>query len=206
MDDVIELLQAYQKFTKTGKAGDFATFGDWLKQEFSPVEDYLTDEEEVNKAGLDVMASYLIGGISNFVDVWVKLTYQDLPLHSLGDFGIIKTVEYAINPTKKMIVEASVMERTTVIESIKRLIKEGVLKEEIDQEDRRKRRVSLTKKGEELVEVLNEKMTALGSLLIGNISDTEKKSLLPILKKLLHFHEHLYHNKDRQAVKKQFNL
>lgn len=206
MEDVIELLKDYQTFQKQGHKGDFLHFGEWLKQKYAPKETYLTNEEEVNEAGLDVMASYLIGGLSNYVEVWVKLTYQDLPLNSLGDFGIMKIVEFAKNPTKKVIVENSVMERTTCIESIKRLTKEGLFAETIDPKDRRKRRVSLTAKGEEMIELLNVRMMALGKLLSGNLDELEKKSLLPILNKLIDFHDQLYRQKDRQAIKEQFGL
>lgn len=206
MDEIIQLLEDYKAYREKGIPGDFGLFGEFLRQKYADAQEYLTDEEEVNEAGLDVMASYVLGGLTNYVEAWVKLTYQDLPLLSLGDFGIIKTVEFAKNPTKKMIADSVIMERSTCIESIKRLIDKGLLSEETDEKDRRMKRVRLTPYGEEIVQLLYERMRSLGKLLVGNLNEVEKKSLLPPLKKLLDFHEHLYRHKDRQKIKELYKL
>lgn len=209
MDQAILLLQEYQAFVaQTGTTG-LGNFGDWLKQKHTTAAHapaYQTDEPEVNEAGLDVMVSYLLGGLTSYTEAWVKLTFQELPLISIVDFAILKTVEYRRQPSKKEITESVIAERTTCIESVKRLIKDGLLAEETDKTDKRLKRVKLTKPGRRMVEILNLKMTALGSLLVGDLTEDEKKSLLVMLNKLSRFHENLYRNKPREEVKKQFSI
>ncbi|MEM6634121.1 MAG: MarR family winged helix-turn-helix transcriptional regulator, partial [Bacteroidota bacterium] len=190
----------------TGIPGDFHLFGEWLKQKYADSQEYLTEEEEINRIGVDVMTSYLIGGLTGYLETWLKLAYQDLPIVSLGDFGIIKAVEHHQNPTKKMIADSLIMERTTCMESIKRMVKEGLLTEETDSKDRRMKRVRLTPKGREMSMLLNKKMSALSTLLVGNLDELEKKSLIPILKKLNKFHEFLYREKSREEVKERYYL
>ncbi len=206
METIIRLLTDYQEYARSGNPEELGQFGEWLRQKYAGEVEYATDDEEVNEAGLDVMASYVLGGLTNFTEYWVKLAYQDLPLLSLGDFAIIKTIEYLGNPTKKTIAAEVVMERTTCNESIKRLSKAGLLSEETDAQDRRMRRVRLTPAGEEMVRVLNQRMTALGALLMGNLDEVEKKSLIPPLQKLLNFHRYLYRNKEKQEVKELYRL
>lgn len=206
MDQIIKLLEDYKEYTEQGMPKDLGLFGEWLKQKYAGQEAYLTDEEEVNEAGLDAMASYVLGGLTNYVEAWVKLTYQDLPIVSLGDFGILKTVEFLQNPTKKMISDQVIMERTTCNESVKRLVKEGLLSEATDPKDRRMKRVQLTARGRDLIQILNQKMIALGKLLMGNLNEVEKKSLLPPLKKLADFHEVLYRQTEREKVKEWYGL
>ena len=206
MDKIIQLLQDYQAYSEKGIPEDFALFGEWLKQKYADEQEYLTNAQDVNEAGLDVMAAYVLGGLTSFVEMWLKLSYQDIPLGSLGDFGILKGVEFMRNPSKKMIADQLIMERTTCMESIKRLVKEGVLSEETDPDDRRVKRVSLTPYGREVTEKVNQKMMALGHLLMGNLSEVEKKSLLPPLKKLLDFHDYLYRKKGKEEVKELYNL
>ncbi len=206
MKEAIALLQEYQIFQETTGSEEMGRFGDWLKQKHGPSPDYHTHEPEVNEAGLHVMVSYLLGGLAGYTEAWVKLAFQKLPIVSIVDFAILKTVEYRINPSKKEISENVIAERTTCIESIKRLINEGLLAEENDKIDKRLKRVKLTKAGIRLIAELNNKMRALSSLLIGDLTDEETKSLLPILSKLTRFHEHLYRNKSRDEVKHQFSI
>lgn len=206
MKDIISLLRDYQEFKDKNNSEDFHVFGEWLRQKHAPTQDYTTNDEEVNEAGLDVMATYLLGNLTGYTEAWIKLAYQDLPLLSIGDFSILKTVEHYQNPSKKEVADEVVMERSTCIESIKRLIKEGLLAEAIDPNDRRIRRVHLTKGGKQLMPLLNQRMTNLGSLLVGNLSEVEKKSLLPTLNKLLRFHENLYRNMKKEAIKKNYKL
>lgn len=206
MDHIIQLLQDYQAYQETGLGEDLGLFGEWLRQKYIDKENIQTDEEDVNEAGLDIMVSYMLGGMSAYMDYWVKQFYHDLPLVSMGDFGIIKSVEFRKNPTKKMIYEDQIMERTTCIESIKRLVKKGILNEETDPHDKRMKRVTLSEEGEKLNEMLNIKMMALGKLLVGNLNEVEKKSLMPALKKLNDFHAQLYRNSDVEKVKEMYGV
>ncbi|HMQ48796.1 MAG TPA: MarR family winged helix-turn-helix transcriptional regulator [Saprospiraceae bacterium] len=206
MEKAIQLLLAFQEFSQSHHSEDLSLFGEWLKQRSGQEADYLTDEPSVNEAGLDIMASYLIGKLSSYVETWVKISYQDLPILSLGDFGIIKTVESLGNPTKKEIAAQSIMERTTCMESIKRMIRLGLLEEYTDQVDKRLKRVMLTSEGQHLTALLNKKMMSLGILLMGNLNEVEKKSLVVILKKLNDFHDNLYQKRDDLNIAALYQL
>jgi DNA-binding MarR family transcriptional regulator len=207
MDNQIELLIKFREFKQTTGSEDFALFGEWLKvKTMNDDQTLVTDEPEVNKEGLDVKAAYLVARLTSYVETWVKLSYDELPIVSLGDYGILMSVQYGNNPSKKEIYSQMVMERTTCNESINRLIKAGLLSETTDATDRRVKRVSLTPDGLALSQQLYRKMVNLSHLLMGNLSDTELKSLIQICLKLNGFHNHLYTQNERAKVKKAYNL
>ncbi|MEL6659200.1 MAG: MarR family transcriptional regulator [Bacteroidota bacterium] len=197
MKDVIELLGHYEKFKIEHPRQDLEVFADWLKHRFTPEQDLLTDEQTINEAGLEVMFSYLLGGLAGYFEVWVKRTFADLPLRSLADFGILKSVAHLQQPSKKEVVQANVIEPSTCIEIIKRLTRDGVFQEHVDEQDRRIRRVSLTNYGHEIDKLVDERMTNLGRLFTGNLNEMEMRSLIPTLKRLVHFHQQLYQNRDQ---------
>lgn len=206
MDHLIRLLGDFRDFHQETGSENFVIFGEWLKQRYAQADQYYTDEPSVNEAGLDVMASYLIGGLTSYVETWVKLTYDGLPLISLGDFGIMKSVEQLGRPSKKEIVERVIMEHSTCIEAIRRLIRSGLLEEETDEKDKRLKRVMLTTSGKMLLAEVDQKMMGLGTLLMGNLTEMEKRSLIPVLKKLNDFHRDLYRNKNGVDIRRLYGL
>jgi DNA-binding MarR family transcriptional regulator len=206
LDHLIQLLTDFRDFKRETGSESFPIFGEWLKQKYAQAEQFQTDEPTVNEAGVDVIASYLIGGITGYVETWIKLTYDGLPLHSLGDFSIMKSVEQLGSPSKKEIAARVIMEHSTCIESIKRLIRSGLLREKTDVNDKRLKRVMLTDAGVALLTEVDKKMMGLGTLLMGNLSETEKRSLIPILSKLNDFHRDLYRNKDTVDIRQLYHL
>lgn len=212
MEEIIALLRQFEAFRKVREEPDLSEFGRFLQKENSEnhasadQSELRTDEKVVNDAGIDAMASYLLGGLSAYVEVWIKHTYQDLPIVSLGDFAIIKSVERLDHPSKKEIADRIIMESSTCIESIRRLVKKGLLQEVADEHDKRIKRVSLSEEGKLLSAELDRRMIALGSLLMGDLSSVEKKLMIPILKKLNVFHDQLYRNEEWDNINKRFGI
>lgn len=181
-------------------------FGEWLKQRHSNHLDLTTDNSEVNAAGTNSKVSYLILKIMAYAEIWGKVSFNDVPIQSFGDYAILKSVFELKNPSKKQISKLVLMEPTTCIESIKRLIKNGFLREEKDDGDKRIRRVFLSMQGHELLIKLNRKLQNISSLLMGNLTEPEKLSLIPIFKKLSAFHSGIYSSLSKAEVKTSYNL
>lgn len=206
MDDIIKLLVKYKEFTEVKNSHDLAAFGRWLSSSSTELPLASSGEPEVDSHGLNAMVSYLMGGLIGYAEAWLKLSFQDLPVVSLLDFGILKTVEYRGYPSKTDIVDNVIAERTTTIESIKRMVTVGLLREKEDKADKRLRRVMLTEKGKKVTDVLNFKMIAFGNLLVGDLSVEEKNQLAHLLNKLNSFHSALYKGKERTEIKSDFAL
>lgn len=207
MKELVNLVNDYQYFVEETGILDLQPFANWLSKKYTNINDFKTREHTVNEAGLDVMASYLLGGLSSYVEAWVKICFEGSPLYSLTDYGIIKTVQYShIPPSKTQIAENVIAEKTTCIEAIKRLVKAGILSEIDDEKDKRVKRVQLTNEGIHLINTIDSKMKSLGKLLMGSLDNQEKLSLLPILQKLNDFHNELYRNKTKEEVKSKYKI
>lgn len=206
MDQIIRLMEHFRDFGQEHQSTDLGAFGRWLAAQYADSQLAETPVAEVNAAGVEVMNAFFLGGLTAFVEVWIKLTFQGLPLLSLGDFGILKTVERLQAPTKSQVADAVIMERTTCMESIKRLIRKGIFSETTDPHDRRMKRVEVTAYGKEVSQELDGRMRQLGLLLMGSLTIEEMHQLLPLLKKLHTFHHQLYRGQSAEEIVRRYQL
>lgn len=206
MENLLKLIKHYEEYIQEGNTDNLNLFGEWLKQKYSESKDYLSKEAAVNAVGSTVVASYMIGSMAAYTDIWMRLAMKDEPISGQMDWNILKKVEEYGNPSKKEVIVDSIAERTSCVEAIKRLTRLGLLQEEMDQEDKRLKRILLTPKGKELIKKLNLKMFNLAKLIMGTLDETEQKSLIPPLKKLMGFHENLNKSKNREDIKRIYGI
>lgn len=207
MKNALSLISQYDQYLKEGHPDDLRLFADWLKNQNAPKETLQTDNPEVDAAGLNVMVTYLLQGTANYLEIWLKLAFSDTPLTSIHDFGLLKTIEdLGGEATKKELTSRMISDYSSVIEMIKRLVKQGIFSEKPDPDDRRSKIVTLTKKGKQLSQVLYPKMQNLSNLAVGELNEDEKNSIISICKKLYHFHDHLYRAKNKDTIKTLYEL
>ncbi|MBU4537800.1 MAG: MarR family winged helix-turn-helix transcriptional regulator [Weeksellaceae bacterium] len=96
--------------------------------------------------------------------------------------------------TKMQLIEKNAHEKQTGIEIIKRLVKNGLLAESPDQNDKRSTRISVTKKGKSVFLESMQDITVVSKIMCGQLNKKEKESLLASLKKLNTFHHTVYSN------------
>lgn len=96
--------------------------------------------------------------------------------------------------TKMQLIEKNAHEKQTGIEIIKRLVKNGLLKEKRDENDRRSMRIAVTAKGKKVFTESMQDITVVSKIMCGQLSLKEKESLLCSLKKLNIFHDTIYNN------------
>jgi DNA-binding MarR family transcriptional regulator len=204
MKTVINLLEKFQEYSeKTSQEPNLHDFGVWLQATQRDNSRYTFDKRGIP---VDPMIGYYLGNLMGFSEAWSKLALESLPLKSLTDFGILKYVEQHKNPTKRMVAKHALAEETTIFEAIKRLIKIGLLSESANPDDKRSKLVSLTTKGQKVTNFATEKVFNLSRLLVGDLSEEEKQSLLSILEKLQKFHEHMYHQTERAKISEDYFL
>ena len=153
MDQIIKLLEYWKKFTERGMGEELDRFGLWLNQEH--ISEKVNNEQLVpddfnNSTNFTI--GYLLGSMTGYGEMWTKLSFRNLPIQNFHDFGTLKFIQHTQNPTKKEVANDSMLEQSTCFEVIKRLVKNDMLSEENDPNDKRVKRVKLTKYGFEVIE------------------------------------------------------
>lgn len=150
-------------------------------------------KNEYRSTSIDI--SILIVLMYHYAKGYIKSTLRDSFLQTPDEFSFLITLMTYNNLTKSELITKQVMEKTSGMEIIRRLIKKGLITEEADEKDKRSVRVSITKTGrEEILKVL-PLMDRVSEIVVGNLSAQEINTLSYLLKKLDHFHNDIYINK-----------
>lgn len=207
-EKILQLLNYWQEYI-SNHSPDVHAFACWLidQKEKEAEKTHKSEGGEYDspsrhyilaKYSLDDQITMLWGRLIRYTHLWSKKALQGLSIHSLEEYGLLKSVELLKSARKSDLVRYSLLENTTCFEMIKRLIRAGYLVESVDEEDKRSRRVALTSQGKDSIREADQRMKQLSMLLAGDLEEAQKSDLLQLLRQLNLFHENLYHS-DRKS-------
>ncbi len=187
----IPLIEAWETFSLNNDNDKLSDFGHWLiekKSEDIGLENYFnSNNAEYNFSSQNSEASFLIWRLSKFIRHYVKPILTENGLSGQDDFAILAHIDYLKTCSKKEAVEANIIETSTGIEIIKRLVKQKLILENENKEDKRQKLISLTKKGQELLREIYIGFSGIQDVLV-EMGKDERMFLISVLKKLDSFH------------------
>lgn len=211
----LELTEAWYDFLEQQTAGasySMADFAAYLQQQYptTPMERRsMRGEEEMwidqtyNSQQDDI--AILVVLLYRYAKNYIKKGLADSKIQTADEFAFLITLVTFESLTKSELIQKMVMEKTSGTEVIKRLVKNGLMHEFADTEDKRSIRVALTPLGRQELFTALPRMSQVTKLVSGNLNPTELKSLSHLLRKLDHAHNLLY-MQHRQASLEELQL
>lgn len=142
-----------------------------------------------------VIAQHLIL-LNRYVKFYARYAFANNQIKTLEEFSFLMTVLQAEEISKSELIKRNVTEKSSGIEIIKRLIRIGLLYQIHNPKDHRSQLVRLTESGKMELFKLFKNMDMLGKVAAGPLTSFEKEQLAKLLKKLDHFHDENYNNKN----------
>jgi len=140
-------------------------------------------------------AAILITLMFRYAKGYIKKALQESPIQALDEFTFLITLLTYDSLTKTELINKQILEKTSGVEVIKRLINQNMIREFADNQDKRSVRVAITDKGRvELGKVLPE-MSKVSKIVVGNLTQPEVNTLAYLLKKLDFHHNDIFMNK-----------
>jgi DNA-binding MarR family transcriptional regulator len=149
--------------------------------------------------------SILIVLMYRYAKGYIKKALLESYLQTPDEFSFLITLMTYDSLKKSELITKQVMEKTSGTEVIRRLIKNGMIVETADQNDKRSIRVSITKSGREEILKILPLMSKVTEIVVGNLSAEEINTLSYLLKKLDYFHNDIYLNKRGQTLSDIFS-
>lgn len=197
-----ELIEVYEAYQKEGGKPNLAEFFRYGSAHLTPKEStYKTTSLESE------ILMYLVN-MQKFGKSYLKVMLKNTPFSTPDEVIFLIGLRYTKPMTKSQLIEQNLMEKTSGVEVIKRLLKDGLITEKPNKDDKRSKLLSITSKGTQSLEKVMKKMVTTSHLVAGNLMNHEKKELVKALKKLNEYHLHLRHKKvhlSEEAIEEEVN-
>lgn len=132
--------------------------------------------------------------IYRYAVVYFKKAIKDSKVNTLDEFSFLIVLMTYSSLTKTELINKLIMEKTSGVEVIKRLLKHELIHEFDNPNDKRSMMVAITAKGKKELTELLPKMGLVGSVVVGNLTQTEVSSLSFLLHKLDYHHHEIFTN------------
>jgi DNA-binding MarR family transcriptional regulator len=157
-------------------------------------------ERTVNGTGadLDGTLSSAIGYLYRYAKHYSKKALKETSLTTLDDFIFLVTLQFGGHKTKSELIHEHLLEITSGMEIIKRLLKSGLVEEQDNEADRRSVLLRITHQGTlEMMKAMHQ-MEKAARIVGGNLDASEKMQLLGLTNKLKKFHDKI-HEQDKKS-------
>lgn len=183
------LLERLEAFERQHGEGDLVTFAAWLQE---AVEDTGTVRLGPARMRLEDAIAAQMGQLWAHVKHYGKKVLKDGPLVSLNDYVFLLILAQWGDQRKTDLISLALMEVSPGIEVIRRLLRNGLVEDYDDPDDRRSKRVRISARGEEVLRSIDGPMNQMSTIVSGNLSRDEKRQLVRLLRKLVLHHEQIW--------------
>ncbi|TPN87632.1 MarR family transcriptional regulator [Aquimarina algicola] len=166
------------------------SFTYWLSKH---VDDTVSEEKyEVTGHSIDAEIAAHIGRMNRYSNTYIKSALNDLPFTTDMDFAFTAILHRSGSIGKTDLIRKMVYDKSSGMEVIKRLLKNGIIEQFPNPDDKRSKLLRLTKKGEENIIKSYSEVGKAAKTVSGCLTSSEQITLLRLLKKLDDFHLPIY--------------
>jgi len=183
LKDLVGLFESYTEQINESETGieDFVL---WLnKQLFN---ENITNSD--NQHSPNVHLSFLISLLYKHYKHYTKKVLAESEISNAESYSFLYHLHLTNSLRKMELINMHQLEAPTGIEIIKRLLSKKMISEFDDPNDKRAKRISITKKGNEEIEKLLPEMEKVYNFMGGDLNLNEKVKLISYLSELNNFH------------------
>ena len=202
-----KMIGEWEEYTEEDRSPSVPEFAEWLYGKYAEHQEVDLPEEiiqEIETESLNNTVARHVGRLIQFASIWTKLAFRGTAFRGFEDYGMTQYILHTQAPTKSTLVDWSMLERSTAFEIIRRLQKLGLVKEFPDPNDRRTKRVKITRKGKVALNKADVRVDQISVLLLGDLTEHRKISLLQNILRLNIFHAKEYEKGTDAAAGKWF--
>lgn len=147
-----------------------------------------------------------ISRISRLHDFYIKKFFIDLPINNRMEYLFLYSVNEKKVAKKTELINTHLVDYTTGMDTIKRLINNKLLDETQDEADKRAKLLVITPEGKRILDLSNKKITDEIHMFLACISMNKWKKTLAVFEEINDFHSQIYHTHNDKTPLELQNL
>jgi DNA-binding MarR family transcriptional regulator len=214
-----QLLDLWESFENEGQALNLLNFSEWMSNQ-------LRHKPRLNKTvgydkiktgqpdrmtyvnGLDGPAHFLesISRISRYHEFYIRKFLVDLPINHRLEYLFLRTVRQMRQAKKTDLINIHLVDYTTGMDIIKRLIRSELITETTDKNDKRVKLLEITGKGSDILSRADKRVNDERNMFLSCISMNKWKKTMPVLEEISQFHNSVYLKHNDKPYAELLNL
>lgn len=142
--------------------------------------------------------SILVSLLYRYAKMYSRKAMKESGLKSVDEFALLITLMTHDTISKQELIKEQVLEKTSGIEIVNRLIRQGFVDQFDGDKDRRSKLLRITPQGRKEILQILPRMNQVSKIVVGNLTQTEQNLLTFLMRKLDHFHNDIFMN-DKDA-------
>jgi DNA-binding MarR family transcriptional regulator len=200
-DILLKLINNLDEFEKNSTEITFANFLNYLNQKHTiePIQfsrfdhEMVVDEVEAFKdENTSIEVSILISLMYKYAKNYIKKALEHSIINTPDEFSFLITMIASKGMTKTTLINKLVTEKTSGVETIKRLVSKNLLEEYKIDGDKKGVYVRISDFGRQNLFAALPQMNKVSKIITGNLTEKEVASLTSLLVKLDDFHNDIY--------------
>lgn len=200
-----QLIDLFETYENNGENVTILDFAYWIINRFENTNEInkqtlnkreFQSKPEVLPALKDIKpeAHFLetISRIARYHDFYVRKALQEMDVNTRFEFLFLQTVGSLGQAKKTDLINSHLLEYTTGMDTIHRLIRNGLLLEKQDTEDKRVKLLQLTEKGRESLKRIEKRIKEENEMFLLSFNLNKWKKTMPLLKDIDAFHHEIY--------------
>ena len=188
LDIIKEIVQRLEEYQNENHAEKYSleSFIIWLNSRLFSEDK--TEKSQYGPESLDLELSFMLVMQNRYYKAYAKKVLGESELTSPDGFSFLYHLSLTDSFRKMELIKMHHLEPPSGIEVLKRLLNKGLIEEFDDADDRRAKRIRITDKGREELQLILPKMSEVFHLMTAELSLNEKLHLLAFLKQMNDFH------------------
>ncbi|MDX1913063.1 MAG: winged helix DNA-binding protein [Saprospiraceae bacterium] len=199
LHQLLDLAHAYEQAGGDTAILDREDFLSWAFGAYLSNEKTAQPAERSGPSPNGLIAMYL-SFMARYAQYYSRRVFRDSAVYSEDDWGVLVSLYPYKRLSKTEVMRGCIMEKSSGNEVLKRLLRDGHLREQPHPDDKRSKLIELTDQGRSAFESLQNGITKLADTVVADLNEDEKNTLLQLLLKLHRFHKAIFEEADEQTL------
>jgi DNA-binding MarR family transcriptional regulator len=199
---LIDWAEKFENQLLPGEQWNDKIFANWLSVEVNVTNKADKDLPENTESAIAMFIIFMY----KYALFYSRKIFKNSLIYSIDDLGVLATLLPDKQLKKADVIRKNITEKSSGNEVLKRLLRQKLIMETNNPNDKRSKLLEITPDGLNEINVVRSQILKMSSLVTGNLSGKEKMMLLNMLSKLHEFHNPLFEANDEKLLNEKLGI